>query len=370
MSIYAHLAEIPLVDNHAHPVMELPGEDFDQVFPTLFCEGDLRPADARHTVHYRRVLRFLADHFEGESESELLAARRHVNLKEFTEELIDKSGTAAILADDGYPDTSPQEFRSYTTADVFPILRLEPIIEALLPEVKRLDALTAKFESRVKAALAGEYVGLKSIAAYRCGLDIAGPDEAESTVSAEFDDIRERFNGRVENRALISYCLHRASDIAADHGAPVQLHTGFGDADAHPEYVNPVYLSEYIESHPDTPVVILHGGYPYVQTAGYVASTFPNSYLDLSLANPFIQHGVEGMFREALETVPSSKLLYGSDAFTTPEMYPMAATRARTDLATVLDNLVADGYYTRDYALEVAEMILRDNAIELYDLPL
>lgn len=370
MSIREHLAEITLVDNHAHPVMELPGEDFDQEFPTLFCEGDLRPADARHTVHYRRVLQFLADHFEGESESELLAARKDVSLEEYTEALIDESGTAAILADDGYPDTSPQEFRSYTTADVYPIRRLEPIIEELLPEVESLDALTSTFESRVEAALTGEYVGLKSIAAYRCGLDIAPPDEAASTAREEFDGIRERFDGRVENRTLISYCLHRASEIAADHGAPVQLHTGFGDSDAHPEYVNPVYLSEYIDSHPDTPVVVLHGGYPYVQTAGYVASTFPNSYLDLSLANPFIQHGVEGMFREALETVPASKLLYGSDAFTTPEMYPMAATRARTDLATVLEDLVADGYYTRDYALDVAQMVLRRNAIELYDLPL
>lgn len=370
MSIRDTVAEIALVDNHAHPVMELPEEGFDRVFPTLFCEGDLRPADARHTVHYRRVLQFLAEHFQGETESELLAARRDVSLQAYTAELIDQSGTGAILADDGYPDTSPREFRSYTSADVYPILRLEPIVEELLPEAEGLDALATAFEERVERALTGEYVALKSIAAYRCGLDIAPPEEAESTVRAEFDDIRTRFDGRIEDRALISYCLHRASEVAADHGAPVQLHTGFGDRDAHPQYVNPVYLAEYIDAHPDTPVVVLHAGYPYVQTAGYVASTFPNSYLDLSLANPFIQHGVEGMFREALETVPASKLLYGSDAFTTPEMYPMAATRARTDLTSVLEDLVADGYYTPEYALDVARMILRENAIELYDLSL
>jgi predicted TIM-barrel fold metal-dependent hydrolase len=148
----------------------------------------------------------------------------------------------------------------------------------------------------------------------------------------------------------------------------VQLHTGFGDRDAHPVYTNPAYLYEYLTAHPETPVVLLHGGYPYTQVAGYVTSTFPNAYLDLSLSNPIIQHGVESMFRQSLETVPATKLLYGSDAHTTPEIYVLAAERARDDLTTVLEAFVADGVYTEEYATDVAEMILRQNALDLYNL--
>lgn len=373
LTVYGMIREtvenISLVDNHAHPVMELEADSFAEEFPTLFTEGDLDPSDARHTVHYRRLLRFLRDNFEGETEKELLTQRRNVDLKEYTRDLIDRSGTGVILADDGYPDTSPAEFQSYTSADVYPILRLELIIEELLPEHDTLSSLVEAFEARVETALDDEYVALKSIAAYRCGLELFGPDEATSLAADRYNIIRESFDGHLDDRALISHCLHRASSIAADHGAPVQLHTGFGDIDAHPEYVNPTYLYDYLSAQPDTPVVLLHAGYPYVQAAGYVTSTFANAYLDLSLANPFIQHGVEPMFRQALETVPATKLLYASDAYTTPELYLFAAQRARADLTSVLEDLVADGFYTEAYAVDVAEMILRDNAFALYDLP-
>jgi len=361
--------EISLVDNHAHPVMKIPVESFSDEFPLLFTEGDLKLSDARHTVHYRRILRFLREHFDGDTESELLTQRSAVDLIEYTDELIDQSGTDIILADDGYPDTSPVEFQSYTSAAVHPILRLEPIVEELLPEHNTLEALVDRFEQRVKAALEDDYVALKSIAAYRCGLELLNPDEAVRAANDRFDSVRGSFDGRLDDRALISHCLHRASRIAASYGAPVQFHTGFGDRDAHPEYVNPTYLYDYLAVHPDTPVVLLHGGYPYVQAAGYVTSTFSNAYLDLSLANPFIQHGVEPMFRQALETVPATKLLYGSDAFTTPEMFLFAAERVRTDLTIVLEDLVKGGFYTEAYAQDVAEMILRENALNLYNLP-
>jgi len=361
--------DISLVDNHAHPVMEIETDSFAEEFPRLFTEGDLDPEDARHTVHYRRVLRFLRDHFEGASEDELLAKRHDVDLKEYTRELIDRSGTGVILADDGYPDTLPAEFQDYTSADVYPMLRLELVVQELLPDHDTLSSLVDAFEERVETALRDDYVALKSIAAYRCGLEIYEPESAASRATDRYDTIRESFDGHLEDRALISHCLHRATAIAGEHGAPVQLHTGFGDIDAHPEYVTPTYLYEYRSAHPGTPVVLLHAGYPYVQAAGYVTSTFSNAYLDLSLANPFIQHGVEPMFRQALETVPATKLLYASDAFTTPELYLFAAERARADLTTVLEDLVADGFYTEEYAVDVAEMVLRDNALALYDLP-
>jgi len=360
---------ISLVDNHAHPVKEIDSNTFADEFPCLFTEGDLNPADARHTVHYQRVLKFLREYFDGETEAELLANRSAVDLAEYTTELIEHSETEVILADDGYPETSPAEFQSYTSADVYPMLRLEPIVEELLPNHDTVGGLVEAFEQRIEAALAKDYVALKSIAAYRCGLEILKPEAAARGSAGQYECIRARFDGNLEDRTLISHCLNRASEIAAKHGVPVQLHTGFGDRDAHPEFVKPTYLYDYVASHPETPIVLLHAGYPYVQAAGYVTSTFPNTYLDLSLANPFIQHGVEPMFREVLETVPATKLLYGSDAFTTPEMYLFAAERARTDLTTVLSDLVGDGIYTESYAVDIAKMILHKNARDLYNLP-
>lgn len=368
MTIRETVAGIQLVDNHAHPVMELSRETIIREFPTYFTEGDLPAEDARHTVHYRRALRLLGEHFDGETEAELLDARAEVDLKSYSHDLIAETGTEVIVADDGFPDTTPEEFKAYTDARVEPLLRLEPVIEELIPDNDDLNSLITAFEERIEDALDGDYVGLKSIIAYRSGLDIAPPSEAAEAARSAYDEVRDEFDGRIGNASVIEHCLHRATAVAAEYDVPVQLHTGFGDRDAHPRFVDPTYLADYLDAHLDTDVVLLHAGYPYVRAAGYVTSTFPNAYLDLSLANPFVQHGVEPMFRQVLETVPATKLLYGSDAFTIPELYVLAAERAREDLADVLEELVDDGYYTLDYAEDVARMILRENAIELYDL--
>ena len=368
MTIRNTIDGIQLVDNHAHPVMELPEEEITKAFPTYFTEGDLEVEDARHTVHYRQVLRLLSDQFEGEDKSDLLAARAQVNLEDYARDLIDETSTDVILADDGFPNTSPAEFEAYTSARVEPLLRLEPIIEELIPEHEDLDSLVSAFEDRVTAALNAEYVGLKSIIAYRSGLDIAPPADALDAAEAAYRDVRDIFDGRLKEAAIIEHCLHRATAIAGNYGVPVQLHTGFGDGDAHTRFVDPSYLYDYLCAHSEAPVVLLHAGYPYVRTAGYVTSTFSNAYLDLSLANPFIQHGVKPMLRQALETVPATKLLYGSDAYTIPELYVLAADRIREDLTSVLEDLVSDGYYTEAYAEDVARMILRENALDLYGL--
>lgn len=368
MTIRETVAEIRLVDNHAHPVMELSPETITEEFPTFFTEGDLPVEDARHTVHYRRALGLLDDRLDGETEAELLASRAEVDLEDYSRDLVGETDTDVILADDGFPETTPEEFEAYTDARVESLLRLEPVVEQLLADHDELDSLVEAFEQRVADALDAGYVGLKSIAAYRSGLDVAPPSEAASAARSAYDEVRGGFDGRLDDASVIEHCLHRATDVAADYGVPVQLHTGFGDRDAHPRYVDPTYLADYLDAHLDADVVLLHAGYPYVRAAGYVTSTFPNAYLDLSLANPFVQHGVEPMFRQALETVPATKLLYGSDAFTIPELYVLAAERAREDLASVLEALVEDGYYTPDYAEDVARMILRENAIALYDL--
>lgn len=99
-----------------------------------------------------------------------------------------------------------------------------------------------------------------------------------------------------------------------------------------------------------------------------MTATYDNAYLDLSLAIPFIQHGCVDLLSAALELAPTTKLLYGSDAFSVPELYVLAARRIRTDLAAVLESLLENGFIDPEYAKTVAHNILRENAIRLYDL--
>lgn len=371
MGIRETVEETVLVDNHAHPVEPLDGETIQGSFAGYFTEGDLPPRDARHTLNYRAALGILAERFDadgddGADEDALLARRAAVDLEPYSRELIASTDTGTILVDDGYPDVSPAEFRAYTDATVHPLLRIEPVVEELIDGHSRFDAFDAAFEERVARALDGEYVGLKSIVAYRRGLNVGNPDRADAR--AAFGELRRDWDGRIDQPVLLDYLVHRACDLAGEREAPVQFHTGFGDPDAHPRRVDPTHLVECIEAHPETPIVLLHAGYPYVGQAGYVTATYPNVYLDLSLAVPFVQHGAERVVSTAMELAPTTKLLYGSDAFSTPELYALAARRFRDALATLLEALIEDGIVRERCAETVAENVLRGNATRLYDL--
>lgn len=368
MSLHDTIAGLALVDNHAHAIEPLSPAGIEETFPGIFTEGALATRDARHTLNYRAVLGVLADRFgaDPDAEAELLAHRGDVEHSEYTSECIAATNTEAILVDEGFPGMPAREFARHTDADVYPMLRLEPVIEELLSEHGEFAAFETAFRDRVEEALDGEYVALKTIAAYRRGLDIGPRDRADAR--AGFADLRRDWDGRVDHPRLLDYCLHLALSIAGECGSPVQFHTGFGDPDAHPRLVNPTHLVECIETHPETDIVMLHGGYPYVGQAAYVTATYPNVYLDLSLAIPFAQHGASRVLSTALELVPTTKLLYGSDAFHTPELFVLAARRFRSALAETLAGIVETGIISETYAETAARQILRENAIELYGL--
>ena len=60
----------------------------------------------------------------------------------------------------------------------------------------------------------------------------------------------------------------------------VQFHTGLGDSDIILTLSSPAHLQPLIRAYPNTTVVLLHGSYPYTREAGYLASVYPNVYLD------------------------------------------------------------------------------------------
>lgn len=356
----------PLIDVHAHPVEELSSDTIKKSFADYFGEGAISTEHKRHTINYRAVLKLLRDYFGDLKEEELLKKRANVDLKTYSKEMIDKTNSEIILTDDGFPDVSPAEFEKYTNSTVLPILRLETLVESLIDKKMNFEDFIDKFEYKVKKALDDDYIGLKSIIAYRCGLDIKDPSLKEAKES--YREVVQEWNGRIANENLLGYILNISSDIAEKYDVPIQFHTGFGDPDAHPYKIDPSALFDFAEQNPKTDIIVLHAGYPYVRKSGYITSCFDNVYVDLSLTIPFVQHGSKQVIREILELAPTTKVLYGSDAFSNPEIYVLAANRIRNDLSTVLNDLVEEEYITEDYAIESAKRILRNNTKRLYDL--
>jgi len=115
-------------------------------------------------------------------------------------------------------------------------------------------------------------------------------------------------------------------------------------------------------------IVALHMSYPYFREAAYLASIWPQFYVDLSLALPFLGAGAVLPLVEMISLAPSSKLLYGSDLRGLPELFALSADWGRATLADALAWLVDRGELNTDDARQVGCRILADNAIDLYRL--
>lgn len=200
--------------------------------------------------------------------------------------------------------------------------------------VLRLETRAEHAAEETATARERGYVALKTIAAYRGGLD------------------------RVSEHVVAAL---EANEATGDP-LPVQVHCGFGDSDLHLWRSDPSYLKPLVERFRATTFVLLHC-YPFVREAGWLAHVYGNVYFDLSLTIPHVSRP-EVALAEALELAPVSKLLYASDAARTPELYLLAAAWWRDALAAVLPELLP-----ADEAEPAARAILRENALRVYRLP-
>jgi predicted TIM-barrel fold metal-dependent hydrolase len=209
-------------------------------------------------------------------------------------------------------------------------------------------------------------VGLKTIAAYRCGLDL--PPPSGEAASGAYDAWRRSGSSRLRDPALVSLFLADAVEATGEQ-VPVQIHTGLGDADQLLAKADPALLQDHIDHGllAGRPVVLLHC-YPFVRQAGYLASIYAHVHVDLSLAVTLVPHRAPELVAEALELAPPSKLLFATDASRLPEMFLLGTHWWREALARALAPLVDDDFVDEPRARQWAEQILAGNARRLYRL--
>jgi hypothetical protein len=253
-----------------------------------------------------------------------------------------------------------------------PMLRLEILMEGLLA---RHDSL-ADTEEAIAAALddvrSQGYVALKSIVAYRTGLDVREwtPQEAEESFR-EYQRSAEAGSARLVHKPLLDTLLHVAFAQAARQEVPVQFHVGYGDADTDLLLGNPLYLRQVLGRHDyrSMPVVLLHECYPYTRQGGYLAAVYENVYLDLSYGIPLLGYGEMLSFtRQALGVAPASKLMYSSDGIGVPELHWISALDGRRAIGQALGEMTLNGELGLPKAEAAGESILRTNAKRLYEL--
>lgn len=362
--------DIPLLDDHAHPVLP-PESAAREPFARYFTEAHDAETVARHAPHslfYRHALRELAGFLGCEpTEEAVVAARAAQPFDAYLRRLLADAGVAAMLLDDGYPRAgalSAAEMAAAGEVRAPRVLRIERLIEDLIPAHASVAALTDALLGELDAAQP-ELAALKSIIAYRTGLVIGRPEAGEA--DRALARVRVAWGGtpgRLAAKALLDDLLPRAAAWATARGLPLQLHTGFGDRDLDLRLANPLHLRPLLEDGAlSGPLVLLHASYPYVREAAYLASVYPNVYVDISQATPLLADpGLTRVLEELLALAPVTKVLYGSDAWAVPEWFWLAARAARRALAAALSWLpAADAGWA-------ARRILHDNAAELYQL--
>lgn len=386
------LSGLPVVDVHCHPFLNrgaLTAEEFTNLASfgggsAAFMEqGGISVDDGvraelqrvkRDTVYFRRLLRDLAAFFGTEPDLDaVLAARNRAvsdGYRDYVARLYADAGLDTLVFDFGYPvpNLPLDTVRGELPVEVVPILRIEPLIAGRLASDIGWSEFKTRYDGTIADALTnGGYRGLKSIIAYRTGLDVSPLARTPDQGLQALDAIRRGLGGG-SMKKLRDHLLCRALELAMEHDVPMQIHTGMGDFEVNLPLARPSLLLDLLRfpSFRACRVLLVHTGYPWHREAGYIANVLPRVYCDISEGVPFAGHAARSIISEVLEMAPLSKVLYGSDGFNIPEINFTSAKLGKQALAQVLAELVSDGMLGEADAQEAGAMILAGNARELY----
>ena len=243
--------------------------------------------------------------------------------------------------------------------------------------VSGLPADLAGYESFVRQTLTDNQkkggVAMKFEAAYFRSLYFRDPprDKAEAIYA------KYRAGGIPsddEYRTFQDYVFRVLLDQAGKLNLPVHFHSAVGIGDYFSlRNGNPLNLENVLRDprYAKVKFVLIHGGYPYTLDMIWMTAA-KNVYTDSSLMGYYVYPSeLKNILKQWISLFPE-RIMFGSDAFPfgdavgAEETFWLAARSARTALAAALAELVSEGAFSEEKALELARMYLHDNAAHLY----
>jgi uncharacterized protein len=284
--------------------------------------------------------------------------------------LMASAGITGLVVDDGYPQprVDPSILRQEYAVPIGSVARIEPLILDALETATSWRSLNHTFTAKLDAAIAAGAIAIKSIIAYRSGLDIAWPSG---------EDLEEHFTrwrkggfprGRGSAKITRDALAYAAADVAKSRDVPFHIHCGGGDSDILLEFARPACLFPFLKERFEQDIVLIHAGWPWTDEAGFIASVLPRVYVETSLATPWASLALEQKLATLLGIAPPKKVLYGSDASSEPEILWFSARMMRKGLARVLENGIGSGWLVQEEADLIAKDVLADNARRLHRL--
>ena len=408
-ALVAYIDSIRAIDNHAHVMAFSSGDDkgYDQ----LRCEElppgtTLPPANLRFGPDVQAAWKALYD-FSGSSASDevlaALKARKDVARKKYGDHyhdwVLQQAGIDIVLANRlAMTPELGAHFRwvPYEDALLFPLdnsaakavnpdrRALFTMAEQLLRQYlqmtgvnaipRTLDEYLAKVVTPTLERQARQgAVAIKFEAAYLRSLDFQpGDKKSASAVYARLVSPGNNADYTILQNYLFRYLAAEAGRL----GLAVHIHTGWGCGEFFDDPgSDPMLLASALNDPAlrHTNFVLLHGGTPFDRHMTTLI-TKPNVYADMSLLELlFSPAEVARILRPWLEMMPEH-VIFGTDSgpgspgADWEETAWIGSRNARRALAIALTGMVADGNITTARAKEIADQVLRRNALELYHL--
>jgi uncharacterized protein len=177
-----------------------------------------------------------------------------------------------------------------------------------------------------------------------------------------------------EYRTFQDYIFRVLIDQAEKLKLPVHFHSAVGIGDYFSlRNGHPLNLENVLRDprYKNVKFVLIHGGYPYTLDMIWLTAA-KNVYTDSSLMGYYVYPSeLKNILKQWISLYPE-RIMFGSDAFPfndavgAEETFWLAVRSARTAVAAALAELVAEGAFTEEKALELAHMYLHDNAARLY----
>jgi predicted TIM-barrel fold metal-dependent hydrolase len=219
----------------------------------------------------------------------------------------------------------------------------------------------------------GGAVAEKFEMAYLRPLSIGDPSKAEAERAW-----RASPASAADYRVLQDYLFRQIARECGRLGMAVHIHTGIGaggyydTAGAHPALLEPLLNDPALRK---TNFVMVHGGWPDTRAVAPLLFK-PNVYVDFSAQGILLPASdVAETLRTWLEMTPE-KVLFGTDAYPYApaanlgweETAYVSSQNARRALGMALTGMLRNGSVTRERAVEIGRMALRENAVKLYGL--
>jgi predicted TIM-barrel fold metal-dependent hydrolase len=290
----------------------------------------------------------------------------------YTRRLLADQKIVELVADEGYTymPVGGADLERLVAIPVHRVARIESFIDDLIrQDLADLDGFADALQQQLDEAAADpRTIALKSVIAYRTGLDITEPAKSEAASAFQRWRAAGWADSRADSKPVRDYLLHLAMPIIERHNIALHIHCGDGDPDVVFEHSRPQDLYSFLRRYDRRPIVLMHAGHPWSEEAAYIAAILPHVYIDLSVLIPWASLDIESYLARLIGMMPSSKLLYSSDQVYEPELFWLPARFARRALERALSAAADADYLTTAAAESIGRGILAGNTRRVHDL--